>query len=306
MKHWLRVLVVAALPLLSAAPAMAGAHDAREWITRMNSALATRNYDGVFAHKVGDYREVMRILHRTRDGKMMERLVSTDGSGREFVRNGTEWVAYLPDRKIALVEIRNRSWGFMVALNGLTKETERFYALSVAGTERLLGRSAQLIKVEPRDGLRYGYRFWLDQETALPLKTQLVSRSGEVLEEIKFVSLDMQAEISDEEFKPDVDVKSFRRMQRTATTHSPDVKARFSARGDLMPAGFRVRIFNSAEEEAKAKGPRTRFIVSDGVAWVSVFVEVDADKGPQPPPAPGWCPHGPRRRPPAKRRLRNR
>ena len=59
-------------------------------------------------------------------------------------------------------------------------------------------------------------------------------------------------------------------------------------RGELMPAGFRVRIFNSREEEAKAPGPRTRFIVSDGIAWVSVFVEkADQPAAPGTPGRPG-------------------
>ena len=92
----------------------------------MNEALATRNYDGVFVHRVASTRETLRIIHRVKDGRMSERLVSTDGSGREFMRNGAEWVAYFPDRKVAIAEQRNRPSGFIAALNGLSQRNRGF------------------------------------------------------------------------------------------------------------------------------------------------------------------------------------
>jgi len=267
-------LLSSALALLWAVGVQAAPDDARAWIARMNEALSTRSYDGVFMHQVGGQREVLRIIHRMRDGRMAERLVSTDGSGREFVRNGPEWVAYFPDRRIAVVETRNRSFGFIATLNGLTEESEKFYTISSVGTQRLQGGLTQMISVEPRDALRYGYRFWLDQQTAMPIRTQLVSRAGEVIEEISFISLSLPASIPDELLKPDVDSKGFRWMRRDVPARAPAVKQAFVPRSELLPAGFRVSIFNTPDQPAAATGPRTRFIVSDGIAWVSVFVEL--------------------------------
>ena len=103
-----RMLVCAAVSRWPSS-SLAGNDDPRHWIARMNEALATRNYDGVFVHRVASTRETLRIIHRVKDGRMSERLVSTDGSGREFVRNGAEWVAYFPDRKVAIAEQRNRT-----------------------------------------------------------------------------------------------------------------------------------------------------------------------------------------------------
>jgi sigma-E factor negative regulatory protein RseB len=60
------------------------------WLERMNQALSSRNYDGVFSHWQGGRVETLRIIHRVKDGEVTERLVSLDGSGREFIRTGTE------------------------------------------------------------------------------------------------------------------------------------------------------------------------------------------------------------------------
>ena len=72
----------------------------------MNHALTTRNYDGTFSHWHGGHVEMLRIIHRVQGGKVSERLVSLDGSGREFIRTGANLACYLPDRRTVLVEQR--------------------------------------------------------------------------------------------------------------------------------------------------------------------------------------------------------
>jgi sigma-E factor negative regulatory protein RseB len=255
--------------------AQAADEQARAWIDRMNEALSTRNYDGVFSHQVGARREVMRIIHRRQGGKMAERLLATDGSGREFVRNGTEWTAYYPDRRFAIVETRNRSYGFISTLKGLSEESARYYAIRDMGSKRQNGVNSQVIYVEPRDGLRYGYRFWLDHSTAMPLRTQLISQAGEIVEEIAFISLSMPASISDDMLKPDVDTAGFRWLRRDVPG-APNTDVAFAPRMDLMPPGFRVRTFDAPG--VTAAQAKSRFIISDGIAWVSVFIESAAVK----------------------------
>ena len=53
-----------------------------QWLERMNDALNTRNYDGMFSHWQGGRVETLRIIHRVLDGAVTERLESLDGSGR--------------------------------------------------------------------------------------------------------------------------------------------------------------------------------------------------------------------------------
>ena len=264
------------LVLLVAMPASATGKDARDWILRMNAAVASRNFDGWLVLQMGGRSEKLRIIHRMQQGRMSERVITTDGSGREYVREGSDYTEYWPEHRVAVKETRNRAYGFLVALNGLSPEADRYYDISLGGVERLIGREAQLVRLEPRDGLRYGYRFWLDRQTAMPLKSQLVSRAGDVLEEIAFQRLAMPPAIPDDLLKPDVDTSgpAFRWMRRDMPLHNPGVKVTFTAREDGLPAGFPVRFFDAPEEVAAAKGPRTRFIVSDGIAWVSVFVDV--------------------------------
>jgi sigma-E factor negative regulatory protein RseB len=267
--HW---VAAAAVLLALALPAAATGDDPRAWVARMNGVLATRNYDGVFVHQLGPKQETLRIIHRMKDGHMAERLVSTDGSGREFVRNGSEWVAYYPDHKIVRVERLGRSSGFIGALHGLGTDAEANYEIRDTQRARVQGIATRLITVTPRDNFRYGYRFWIDEKTSMPVKTQLVAASGEIIEQIVFISLTMPRDIDDEMLKADVDTTDFRWLRRDIPPQPGALKVAFVPRGELLPAGFRVaKLSDPAGDVPDA--PRSRYIISDGMAWVSVFIE---------------------------------
>jgi sigma-E factor negative regulatory protein RseB len=84
----------AALALLAVASARAADREARQWLERMSESLATRNYEGRFFHLRDSESKAMRIIHRVERGKVTERVVSLDGSGREIIRNQSEVIFY--------------------------------------------------------------------------------------------------------------------------------------------------------------------------------------------------------------------
>src|SRR4029077_17083930 len=134
--------LLAALPLQSR-----GADDPREWLQKMNQALATRNYDGTFFHLSEGRVETMRIVHRVRAGRVTERLQSLDGSGREFVRDNDELTCYLPDQHTVLVEPRPDNGPFLGSLPQFGADVNEFYRLESLPATHVLGRAARVISV---------------------------------------------------------------------------------------------------------------------------------------------------------------
>ena len=104
--YWLVPCALTCALLTSLPSSARGAGDPREWLEKMNKALATRNYDGTFFHLSGGRLETMRVVHRVRAGRVTERLQALDGSGREFLRANDELTCYLPDQHTVLVEPR--------------------------------------------------------------------------------------------------------------------------------------------------------------------------------------------------------
>jgi len=271
LRVWFGGLV--ALGLVASTAAYAGgpaADDPVLWVQRMNQVLANRNYDGVFVHQLGERRETMRIIHRVQDGHLTERLVSTDGSGREFIRDGNELVGYFPDRHIVVVEKRPRSLGFIGGLPGFDTVAQSNYEVRDVERTRIQGRPARVITVTPRDTYRYGYRLWIDEKTSLPVKTQLASLSGEIIEQITFASLTMPARIDDEMLKAEVDTEGFRWLRREPPSARPGEVLAWSAQ--TLPPGFR-RGAGGVSGMPGPPRPSSHLVFTDGLASVSVFIE---------------------------------
>jgi sigma-E factor negative regulatory protein RseB len=284
--HWLVPCAVVGV-LLAVFPARSrGADDPREWLEKMNRALATRNYDGTFFHLSDGHVETMRIVHRVRAGRVTERLLSVDGSGREFVRNNDELTCYLPDQHTVLVEPRQDRGPFLGSLPQFGADVNEYYTLQELPVARVLGRSARVILVNPKDQFRFGYRLWLDENTAMPLKTQLCDSKGQVIEQILFARLDMPDNIPDSDLTPTVHTEGMRWVHQGASQDSAS-PALSAYRASELPPGFHLTV-SGAQTLGGATTPATHLVYSDGLATVSVFVEAerDAKTGTDDKPAP--------------------
>src|SRR5262245_30369265 len=180
---------IAALTLLLGAGIALGA-EPKDWLERMNQALTTGNYVGVFTHVRGSRAESLKIIHRVKGGQVTERLLSLDGSGREFIRKDDDVTCYLPDQRRVLVERRSPDGPLLGALPAIEDDTAQVYEIRGGDRQRLLNRTTRVVALHPRDEYRYGYRLWIDEQTAMPLKTQLCDKSGAVIEQILFSTID--------------------------------------------------------------------------------------------------------------------
>ncbi len=259
--------------------AMAGAALAEEpgqWLERMNQALTTRNYDGTFSHWQGGRVEMLRIIHRVHNGAVSERLVSLDGSGREFIRTGSNLACYLPDKRTVLVESRPAEESLLSGFPTINDQSASFYDLKEVAQTRLLGRDTHYITVMPKDEYRYGYRLWIDDKTAMPLKTQLCDARGHVIEQVVFASLTLASRIPDAAFKPEVSTDGFQWLRSDTAPAKDPVK---EAAADpvvwdalKLPPGFKMTL-RKAQIMPGSNSPVDHLVFTDGLASVSVFVE---------------------------------
>jgi sigma-E factor negative regulatory protein RseB len=261
---------LAALTLLIGVGVALGA-EPKEWLERMNHALTTRNYIGVFTHNHGGRVETLRIIHRVRGRDVSERLLSLDGPGREFIREGNELTCYFPDKRTVLVERRAPDGLLLGAIPSIDEGDSLVYEIVGGERERLLGRKTRVVALHPRDEYRYGYRLWIDEETSMPLKTQLCDQSGQVIEQIVFSNIDLPDRIPDSMFKPQIDASNYRWLRADSQVASNSaVPALWDAM--RLPPGFRIAT-RSAQTMPGSSEPVAHLVYTDGIASVSVFVE---------------------------------
>src|SRR3984957_10507564 len=261
---WLALAMVVTTTVAAEEPA--------KWLERMNQALTTRNYDGTFSHWQGGKVEMLRIIHRVQDGAVAERLVSLDGSGREFIRSGPDLACYLPDKKTVLVEKRPADESLLGGFPAINEQTANFYDIQEIARTRLNRRDTHVITVTPKDEFRYGYRLWIDDSTAMPLKTQLCDAHGQVIEQIVFASLTLSSHIPDALFKPEFSTEGFQWVRDTQTPLVAPAADSSAWNAMRLPPGFHMSI-RSAQTLPGSSQAVDHLVFTDGVASVSVFVE---------------------------------
>lgn len=222
----------------------------------------------------------MRIIHRVEDGRSMERLVSLDGSGREIVRTPEEVHFYMPDRRVVLVEPRSDDGSLLRALPSPGPKLDALYTLDLRRGTRLLGREVRVLDIKPRDAYRYGYRLWLDEQSAMPLRSEVVDGEGRTVEAIHFTRLDVGDRIGAGELEPAVDTAGFQWVRSGKRTEPRMAGSGWQVR--RAPPGFRL-VASRVQVVPGVPVPVQHLIFSDGFASVSVFIEPGSAKGPGPP-----------------------
>jgi sigma-E factor negative regulatory protein RseB len=259
-----------ALVLLLFAPAL-HAEDAAHWLARVSQAARQLDYVGTIVYQIGARVETSRLAHVFDHGVELEKLVSLDGPAREVVRTPTEVRYYYPDVKLVKIEPRT----FRNAFPSLSPEQQRsltqYYDFKVLGPERVGGRAAQVVTFDPRDGLRYGHRFWSDAGTGLLLKARVFNERGEVVEQFAFTDLAVNVHVDPAQVQP------------SWPSTPPDWQTRQGSGGDVkeqdtgwmvsrLPPGF-AKIMEGFRKLRGKPEPVAHLVFSDGLVAISVFVE---------------------------------
>jgi sigma-E factor negative regulatory protein RseB len=251
------------------------ADDSTEWLERMGQAVDTLNYRGVLVHMYSGEADVSQIVHRVAEGIVTERVTAMDETGREIIRNNGKVTCIFPDRKVIMVEHQmdadtTPGVGQFPKFRDLDQAS---YSVEMIGAARAVGREAVILSVMPMDSYRYGYRLWLDRDTAMLLKSQLLSERGSVVEEFMFTDISFADSIPVADAQSSIDVDSF-------TWERPEPAMNIQVRLDAalwsatdLPAGFALAAVRS-KQGSDGKDPMEQLVYSDGLASVSVFVEV--------------------------------
>ncbi|MCC6194719.1 MAG: MucB/RseB C-terminal domain-containing protein [Burkholderiales bacterium] len=244
---------------------------AAQWLTRVTQAARSLNYSGTVMVRQGARYETFRLAHLFDNGEEYEKLLSLDGPAREIVRSAAEVRYYFPDAKVVRVEPRTIRNVFPSLSPEQTANLAQYYEFKLVPGGRVAGRDTEVAMFDPKDGMRYGHRFWADPVTGLLLKSRLVNEKGETIEEFAFTDVTVNAKIDKDMLKPswasvpaDWEVKQGGPGQVAATDTGWTVAK--------LPPGF-IKIMEGMRTLAGKRTPVAHLVYSDGLVAISVFVE---------------------------------
>ncbi len=258
----------------NASVAAEASDDPQRSLDRMARAARTLNYDGTFVYRNGATMQSMRIIHRFGADGERERLVALSGAAREVIRDRDRVVCILPDRQLVVVtKSRPRTFPYSKLFES-DSGFARFYALSVARGERIAGRHTKLVVVDPYDRFRYGYRLWMDRDTGLLLKSELIDERGEIVEQLVYTRIDLPAEIPDELLEPEISGAGYTwyNGDQAGLTAVSGAGAEAKWYPAWLPDGFEPHD-RARDSILASRDAVVHLAFSDGLASVSVFIE---------------------------------
>ena len=251
--------------------------DVRSWLLRIHDAAGRRNFQGTFVVSGGGNVASARISHFCEGPNQYERIESLDGKQRKVYRYNDVVHTIWPASHIAMIEQRGMLSSFPALLQAGDDGIGEWYEVRAEGSDRVAGHDADVLAVRARDGLRYGYRLWADHASGLLLRAEVLGEKGDVLETSAFseVAIGVRPQ-------PETVVQAMRKLDGYRVVRPLLTPTRLESEGWTMrqiAPGFRQvscvsrQIDPPGEASSPASSPVVQSIYSDGLTYVSVFIE---------------------------------
>lgn len=274
--------VIAALFSATAAAESPNAHGARilspeAMLAAASNAAKTTNFEGVLLYRSGPAMEVLRVIHRYKNGQESEHLLTLTGASRELIRQGDHLTCILPSNHRLTLQ-RPTMKNFLTRLDGQAiAHLKRWYSFKHLGAARIAGQDCTGVAVRPQDDYRYGYEVWLDNTNRLPLRVVLRGDKQQVLEQVMFTEISFPKTIPDKAFAPRMKAGSGMKMltrklpdDKSGVVTSPPIGSDASWHFGKLPPGFHVTL-RDQREMPDGVGLVDHMLISDGLSSVSVF-----------------------------------
>ena len=162
---------------------------AKAWLVNMSQALHEKQFKTSLIHLQADHFSPLVYLHGKVDGKEVAFLEYLNGPPKNAVRVNDSVTFIEHDQPAYSVAANRIQGGWPQLLAGNFDNYEKGYEFVLGGRSRIAGRSAQMVRIIPRDESRYSHQVWVDMDTYLPLRYDLLTENKQLIEQLMAVEL---------------------------------------------------------------------------------------------------------------------
>ncbi|HEX22482.1 MAG TPA: hypothetical protein ENH21_03535 [Chromatiales bacterium] len=250
-------------------------------LSRMQDALQNLNYYGTLVFMQGGDVQSMSLAHQATEDGEIERIVNLNGYAREVIRKNDRVICYLPDSKSVTVSTRRSGkggWLSKLVANDFAA-MRALYTFQMDGEDRVAGYFTKRVLIQPNDAFRYGYRLWLDRDSGLLLKSDLLSESAEILEQAMFAEVSIVDEVPPAMLQPSTRSDDFVWYEESNETEEIPPAER-TWRVAEMPIGFKL-VSQMRHLLPDSSQLAEHLLITDGLASVSIYIEaLDGEPAP--------------------------
>ena len=269
------------------------AADLFDMLKRMSDADREQNYQGTFILRKSDNLSTLRVTHGVDDNGVWESIEALNGEPKKVLRHNNRVISVFPDRELVTVRHTDKNQSLHPQLPKNIDQLELFYSISRLSDDRIANHQTLVVDLLPKDQYRYGYRYWVDKDTGMLLRCDLVAedenKEKKVVEQMMFTSLDYLNETPSHSFE----LKQFERYRQQALDEpvidvTQSVQQRWVV--NRLPDGFMLTqstmrysqplaaSYSSEADSSETTLSKTsppdllHLVYSDGLASVSVFI----------------------------------
>ena len=245
--------------------------EVKRLLEKMVDAVHSLNYDGTFVYLHDNQLESMRVLHTVDAFGEKEQLISLNGAAREVVRDDASITCISPESRLVSIGDRSHSGGFRAVFSVNIDDLMDLYDFHVLGRARVADRATKAVGIIPKDNYRYGYRLFVDQQHGLPLKTDMLDADGRVVSQIMFTNLTVGPTVTVNTGDATEGREDFA-WKLSKPKRKVSKEDRIDWIFNKLPNGFKVNI-RGRRPTSRGGEVIDHFVLSDGLATVSVYVE---------------------------------
>lgn len=209
--------------------------------------------------------EPLRYRHALVADKTYTQTLYLSGPPREVIQRGNEVSYFEPGIDPFTIE----SKGIVAPLPDIfqtnIEKIAPIYNFVSLGKARETGLVCDVVRVAPKDGERYSYVVWIDEQSKLLVRADLLDRDGDPIEQYRALSLavsphvaDIMAQLAAVELPPVVQLPA-----------KPELKLQWQV--TLLPTGFK-RISTNRHRLLLTEDPVESQMFSDGLFSFSVYL----------------------------------
>lgn len=246
-------------------------------LKQMDKATNTLNYQLSYITISEQGIESLRYRHARVNNQVLAQLLQMDGPRREVIQR---------NRAISYFDASSGVDPFTLPgdhiIDGLPSilfanfdQLKDYYNFISVGRSRVADRLCDVVRIVSKDGTRFSYAVWLDSDSSLPLRADLLSQEGETIEQFQVVDFAVDDQLQ-QVMAPLVDAK----LPPEMTSLPKNSHAKLSWTPGWLPAGVQVLSQSQRQVPALAKKIESR-LYSDGL--FTFTVNVSAATGATPP-----------------------
>lgn len=162
---------------------------AKAWLEKMSQALKEKEFKASIIQLQADHIRPLVYLHGKVNDQEVAFLEYLNGPPKNAVRVGKRVTFIEHDQPAYSISSTHMQGVWPSAFTAKISDLEVGYQFVLGGRSRIAGRAGQMIRLLPNDEFRYGFQIWIDMDTYLPLRYDMLTADKQLLEQIMVIEL---------------------------------------------------------------------------------------------------------------------